>query len=177
VTSDEPAMRRVLDSLYNAAAYLAALLLVGTLVMVLLGIFGRIFGFQVRGTDAYAGYCMAGAGFLALAHTLTRAEHIRVNLVLEHAGASGRRVLERWSLAVAVLLSAAFAWFSVRLAWQSYTLHDISTGNDATPLWMPQLAMAIGTVVFAIAFIDQFVLELLGKRSKPPATEEPAHVE
>ena len=38
--------------------------------MVLAGIFGRMFGFQVRGTDAYAGYFMAGAGFLALAHTL-----------------------------------------------------------------------------------------------------------
>jgi len=76
-------MRRALDSLYNAAAYLAALLLVGTLAMVLLGVFGRLFGFQVRGTDAYAGYCMAGAGFLALAHTLTRGEHIRVSLILE----------------------------------------------------------------------------------------------
>jgi TRAP-type C4-dicarboxylate transport system permease small subunit len=151
--------------------------LVGTLLMVLLGIFGRIFGFQVRGSDAYAGYCMAGAGFLALAHTLTRGEHIRVNLLLEHAGAAGRRVLERWSLGVAVLLSAAFAWFSVRLAWQSYTLHDISTGNDATPLWIPQLAMALGTVVFAIAFIDLLVLELLGKRPIVPKTEEPAHVE
>jgi TRAP-type C4-dicarboxylate transport system permease small subunit len=170
-------MRRILDTLYNAAAYLAALLLVGVLVMVLLGIFGRILGFQVRGSDAYAGYCMAGAGFLALAHTLARGEHIRVNLVLEHAGAWGRRVLERWSLAVAVLLSAAFAWYSVRLAWQSYTLHDISTGNDATPLWIPQLAMAAGAVVFAIAFVDQFVLELAGKRPTPKPAEEPAHVE
>jgi TRAP-type C4-dicarboxylate transport system permease small subunit len=170
-------MRRILDTLYDAAAYLAALLLVGTLVMVLLGIFGRIVGFQIRGTDAYAGYCMAGAGFLALAHTLTRGEHIRVNLILEHSSASGRRVLERWSLAVAVVLSAAFAWFSVRLAWQSYTLHDISTGNDATPLWMPQLAMAAGAVIFAVAFVDLLVLELSGKRPSTPQTEEPAHVE
>jgi len=170
-------MRRILDTVYDAAAHLAALLLVGTLVMVLLGIFGRIVGFQVRGTDAYAGYCMAGAGFLALAHTLVRGEHIRVNLVLEHAGAGGRRVLERWALAVSVLLSAAFAWYSVRLAWQSYTLHDISTGNDATPLWIPQLAMALGAVVFAVAFLDLFVLELSGRRPSAPQAEEPAHVE
>ena len=69
-------MRRTLDTLYDAAAYLAALFLVGTLVMVLLGIFGRLLSFQVRGTDAYAGYFMAGAGFLALAHTFARGEHI-----------------------------------------------------------------------------------------------------
>jgi len=170
-------MRRALDTLYNAAAYLAALLLMGTLVMVLLGIAGRLFGFQVRGSDAYAGYCMAGAGFLALAHTLTRGEHIRVSLVLEHASAAGRRFLERWSLAVAVALSAGLAWFSIRLAWQSYTLHDVSTGNDATPLWIPQLAMAIGTAIFAVAFIDLLVQDLTGKRRMPTKTEEPAHVE
>ena len=150
-------MRKTLSGLYDAAAYLAALFLVGTLVMVLLGILGRLLNFQIRGTDAYAGYFMAGAGFLALAHTFARGEHIRVTLLLEHAGPTAKRVLERCSLAIAVVLSLAFAWFSLRLAWQSYHFHDISTGNDATPLWIPQLSMAPGTVVLAIAFIDHFV--------------------
>jgi TRAP-type C4-dicarboxylate transport system permease small subunit len=170
-------MRRLLDVLYNAAAYLAALFLIGTLAMVLLGICGRLFAFQVRGTDAYAGYFMAGSGFLALAHTLARGEHIRVNLFLEHAGGRVRRALECWSLAAACVLSIGFAYFSVRLAWQSYVLNDISTGNDATPLWLPQLAMAAGAVIFAIAFVDQFVRELSGERSRVSPGEEPAHVE
>ncbi|TMI02698.1 MAG: TRAP transporter small permease, partial [Betaproteobacteria bacterium] len=34
-------MRRLLDTLYSAAAYLAALFLIATLAMVLLGICGR----------------------------------------------------------------------------------------------------------------------------------------
>ena len=171
-------MRRSLDALYDAAAHLAALFLIGTLLMVLLGIAGRLLGFQVRGTDAYAGYLMAGAGFLALAHTLMRGEHIRVTLVLEHVGIAGKRRLERASLAIALLLSVAFAWYSVRLAWQSYAFHDISTGNDATPLWLPQLSMAAGNLFLAIAFVDLFVGELAGRRraAAPPA-DEPAHVE
>jgi len=170
-------VRRLLDALYDAAAYLAAAFLAGTLVMVLLGIFGRLFGFNVRGTDSYAGYFMAGAGFLALAHTLVRREHIRVGLVLEHVGPRARRVLERISLGVAVVLAVAFAYYSVRLVWQSYVFHDISTGIDATPLWLPQLAMAVGNLVFAIAFVDEFVRELSGARRRVTRTEEPAHVE
>jgi TRAP-type C4-dicarboxylate transport system permease small subunit len=59
------------------------------------------------------------------------------------------------------------AWYSGRLAWQSHAFNDISTGNDATPLWLPQLAMAAGTVVLAIAFIDELVLELRGRRVQP----------
>ena len=170
-------MRRALDALYNAAAYVAALFLIGTLVMVLLGIFGRLLNFQVRGTDAYAGYFMAGAGFLALASTLVRGEHIRVTLVLEHVGVAGKKWMERWSLGVALLLSLAFAYYSVRLAWQSHAFHDISTGNDATPLWIPQLSMAIGNVVLAIAVLDQFVGELRGTRVVAKPGSEPIHIE
>jgi TRAP-type C4-dicarboxylate transport system permease small subunit len=170
-------MRRTLDRIYDAAAYLAALFLVGTLVMVLLGIFGRLLHFQLRGTDAYAGYFMAGAGFLALAHTFVRGEHIRVTLLLEHAGEKSRRMLERISLAIALVLSLAFAWYSTRLAWQSFEFHDISTSNDATPLWIPQISMALGNIVLALAFIDQFVGELRGTRRIARPLDEPAHLE
>jgi TRAP-type C4-dicarboxylate transport system permease small subunit len=62
-------MRRFLDTLYDSAAWLAALFMVGLLAMVLLGIVSRLLHFHVPGTDAYAGYLMAGSGFLALAHT------------------------------------------------------------------------------------------------------------
>ena len=157
-------MRSALDRLYNAAGILAALFLVGTLTMVIAGIAGRLLNFNVPGTDAYAGYCMAAAGFLALAHTLKRGEHIRVTLILEHLGPGAQRLLELWALVVATLLSALFAYYSVRLSWQSWDFHDISTGNDATPLWLPQLTMGLGTVVLCIAFVDEFVLEWRGAR-------------
>ena len=65
-------MRRLLNALYDGAAALAAVFMVGLLVMVLLSILGRQLHFHVPGTDAYAGYMMAAAGFLALAHTLKR---------------------------------------------------------------------------------------------------------
>ncbi len=117
--------------------------MVGTLAMVLTGICGRLLDFHVPGTDSYAGYCMAAAGFLALAHTLKRGEHIRVTLLIEHVRGA-KRALELWSLAVATLLAGLFAFYSLRLAWQSWQFNDISTGNDATPLWIPQLTMAAG---------------------------------
>ena len=65
----------------------------------------------------------------------------------------------------------------MRLAWQSYVLHDVSTGNDATPLWLPQIAMAAGTMIFAIAFVDLFAQEISGKRRREKPPEEPVHVE
>jgi TRAP-type C4-dicarboxylate transport system permease small subunit len=164
-------VRKLLDALYDGAAWLAALFMVGLLVMVLLSIVSRQLHFHVPGTDAYAGYLMAGAGFLALAHTLKRGEHIRVTLLLSALHGRTRRALEIWSLGAASVLSLLFAFYASRLAWQSRAFHDISTGNDATPLWIPQLGMALGTLIMAIAFIDELVLELRGRRVQVASDE------
>jgi TRAP-type C4-dicarboxylate transport system permease small subunit len=157
-------MRVFLDRLYNLAGYAAAFFMIGTLLMVVAGIADRLFALGWRGTDMYAGYSMAACGFLALAHTFKRGEHIRVSLILQAVSVRARRMLDIWSLFVAALLSGAFAFYSIKLAYQSWEFHDISTGNDATPLWIPQIAMAVGAVVLLIALVDDLVIEFRGKR-------------
>jgi TRAP-type C4-dicarboxylate transport system permease small subunit len=151
-------VRKALDTLYDAAGYLAAFFMVGILLMVLASVLGRLAGFNLRGSDAYAGYAMAAASFLALAHTLKRGEHIRVTLFLDRFGGRLRRPLDLWSHAAGTFFCGALAWFSVRLAWNSYAFNDISQGNDATPLWIPQIAMAAGSIVLLVAMVDDFVL-------------------
>ena len=126
-------MRRFLDFLYDAAAWAAALCMVGVLAMVLTSILGRQFHFHLPGTDAYAGYAMAAAGFLALAHTLKKGEHIRVTLIIGRLTGGTRRVLEMWSLSVAVLL--------------------------------------------CVALVDEWVLELRGRRAHDMHSEEALHNE
>ena len=164
-------MRKALDALYNGAAALAAFFMVCLLGMVLLSVAGRQFHFHVPGTDAYAGYLMAASGFLALAHTLKRGEHIRVTLILGAVKGRWKKGLELWALVFASALSALFAFYCCRLAWQSRTFHDISTASDATPLWIPQIGMAVGTVILAIAFFDELVLEIRGQRFAPSSDE------
>ena len=164
--------RKLLDRLYDAAGYLAAFFMVGVLAMVLASVVGRIAGFNLRGSDAYAGYCMAAASFLALAHTLKRGEHIRVTLFLERFGPRVKRVLDLWSHLAGTFFCGVFAWYSARLAWQSHAYNDISQGNDATPLWIPQIAMAVGCAVLLVAMVDDLVL-LIRRRelASAPADE------
>ena len=157
-------MRKTLDALYDACGALAGVCMVGLLAMVLLSIVSRQLHFHVPGTDAYAGYLMAGAGFLALAHTLKHGEHIRVTLLLAALTGGARRALELWALGAASLLAGLSAFYAVKLAWQSHAFNDVSTGNDATPLWIPQLAFAVGSIVLAIAFVDEWQLEWRGLR-------------
>lgn len=157
-------MRGFLDRLYAAAGYAAAFFMVATLLMVVAGIADRALALGWRGTDMYAGYAMAACGFLALAHTFKRGEHIRVTLLLQAASTRTRRLLEIWSLFAASTLAGALAFYALKLTYQSWDFHDVSTGNDATPLWIPQISMAVGAIVLFIALVDDLILEIRGKR-------------
>jgi TRAP-type C4-dicarboxylate transport system permease small subunit len=149
--------------------------MIGILVMVLLTVLSRVIGFNAPGTDAYAGYAMAGAGFLALASTFKKGEHIRVTLLLGALKGSALKVMEVIALGIATLLAGFLAFYSVRLTWQSWDINDISVGIDATPMWIPQIFMALGTIIFFIALFDDLVLELRGKRQNK--VNEDAHHE
>jgi TRAP-type C4-dicarboxylate transport system permease small subunit len=109
---------------------------------------------------------------------LKRGEHIRVTLILQHVGAKAQRGLDIFCHTAGFFLAGALAWFSLRLVWQSYTFHDISQGNDATPLWIPQICMAVGAVVLCVAVADDLILLLRGEKLAQPSTDaEPAHFE
>jgi TRAP-type C4-dicarboxylate transport system permease small subunit len=170
-------MRKTLDLLYDAAGYLAAFFMVGILAMVLASVIGRLVGFNLRGSDAYAGYCMAAASFLALAHTLKRGEHIRVTLFLDRFGGRFRRPLELWSHAAGTFFCAVLAIFSVRLVYMSRQFNDISQGNDATPLWIPQIGMALGAIVLFVAMADDFVLTIRRRELRVAEGDEAKRME
>jgi len=168
--------RSVLDPFYTALGALGALFILATLVVQVVGIAGREFGFSMAGLDAYAGYCLAAGSFLAMAYALRRGDHIRVTLILARLKGRTRYWMEVLCLVVAALLSAYFAWFAAKLVWGSYAYHDVSQNVDATPLWIPQLSMALGLFGLAVAFAEQLVLTLrTGKLA--PGTDEAAHVE
>jgi hypothetical protein len=53
----------------------------------------------------------------------------------------------------------------------------VSTSSDATPLWIPQLSMAVGALVLLVAFADELVLEWRGLRQGPAEDGEALHNE
>lgn len=149
-------LRLWLDRLYLYCGYIAATALIIILILVSLQMAARWTGEVFPGSTDYAGYFMAASTFFAFAYSLNNGSHIRVNLLLNLMG-SRRRWLEIWCLTIASGLAVFWAWHAVKSTYWSYKLKDISQGLDATPIWIPQLAMAIGSVVFAVAIIDNLV--------------------
>jgi TRAP-type C4-dicarboxylate transport system permease small subunit len=165
-------MTRLLDGFYRGLLYLGAFFMVTTLLSIILGVAGRQFGFDIPGLDAYAGYSIAAALFLALPATLRTGDHIRVTLVLNKLTGMSRTIADYWCLASASAIATYMAYFSIRLVWVSYTTHDVSPASDASPLWIPQMVMAIGCIGLSVAFIEDLCRKIFScERIVLPAAE------
>ena len=148
-------MRRTLDLIYLWAGYLAAASMATILVLTLAQMITRYLGINVRGLSDYAGYFMAASAFLAFPLALNRGAHVRIELITGQLGRY-RRIADTAAFGIASLIAAWFAFYASKMVYVSWKFGDLSTGLDATPLWIPQLAMAFGAVLFAIAILDQF---------------------
>ena len=162
-------MRTRLDPLYKALGAIGALFILATLVIEVVNIVGREIGYSMAGIDAYAGYTLAAGSFLALAAALRHGDHIRVTLLIQRLTGRRRWWIEVFCLAVATFLSGYFAWFAGRLVWGSYVYHDVSQNVDATPLWIPQLSMAIGLAAMFLAFLEDLIETLRTGKVVTPA--------
>ena len=151
---------RALQTFYRGLLMLSCMAMLSTLACIVLGIVARLAAWDIPGLDAYAGYSVAAALFLALPETLQHGDHIRVTLLLQRFSPGLRRAFELWGFAAGLALAGALAFFACRLVWISLLTHDVSPSADATPLWIPQLAMALGCIGFAVAFADGLLATL-----------------
>ncbi len=149
-------VRRTLDGLYLLGGVVGAVFLILILLLIVAQMVARWTGNVFPGATDYAGYCMAAASFFAMAYALNRGAHIRVSLFLTALGRY-RRWGEIWCLGIASALSIYFAYYAIKSVVWSRKLNDISQGLDATPVWIPQMAMAMGTTLLAIALIDNLI--------------------
>lgn len=150
-------VRTILDTIYKAAGVLAALCLVAILVLIVMQMLARWTGMVFVGATDYAGYAMAAASFLAFAYALNHGSHIRVSIVLNTVPKPVRRWLEIWCFGIGAATMWYFVWYGQRFVYWSWKFGDVSQGQDATPLWIPQSVMLAGAAILAVALTDHLI--------------------
>ncbi len=153
-------LRRVLDTLYLIGGIIASVFLVAILWIIVLQMLARWTGHVFPGATDYAGYCMAAASFFAFAYALNHGAHIRVSLVLTALGRH-RWWGELFCFGIGTAIATWFAWYAIKGTHISWRWNELSQGLDATPMWIPQISMSVGTVLLAIAFWDHLLRLIL----------------
>jgi len=171
------ALRRILDSLYLAGGIIAAVAMVAILCIIVAQMLARWTGQVFPGATDYAGYCMASASFFAFAYALNHGAHIRVSLLLSAMGRY-RWWGELWCFGIGAIIATWFARYAIKGNYWSWKLNEISQGLDATPIWIPQLAMSAGAVLLAVAFWDHLIrLVFLGSHGIRADLVDQSHAE
>ena len=155
-----------LNKLYKFSGYLAAFFLILVAVFILIGISSRIFGFYIRGLAEYSGYSMAASSFFALSYTFYDKAHIRITLFLEKLKPLNKKFAEIWCLFVATIFSGFLAFYFTKMTYISIKFEERSEGADEILIWIPQSAVAIGSIIFFICVFHHLIYSALGKKIK-----------
>ncbi len=147
----------LLHRLYRASGFLSAAALVLICVLVMAQVIARNLGGTVRDAEEFAAWAMAAAGFLGLPYALHCGAHIRVEVTLRLLPKAWHHPMELLASAVGVALSAFLAWYCTMFVFESWRFNEVSQGLVPVPLWLPQLPMALGSVLLAVAFIERLV--------------------
>lgn len=155
-------MEAILQKIYRGCAHVAAgcVFLIGA--GVLLQIILRFFGYSLPGVIEIATFALVGASFLALAHTFRHNVHIRITMIISRIPPGGRRYFEIWSLAVSLVISVWFTFYSIGLTWDAYEFGDKSDGLLSIPLWIPKAMMLLGIGLLALSLIEELIKVLRG---------------
>jgi len=170
-------MRKFLDGLYLLSGFLAGGFLIAIFILMMVLSAGRPVGINVPAGDDFVSWCMAAMSFLGLAHTFRHGEMIRVGLLIDRIEGRARHWIEIGALVIGSFFTGFFAYYAVRMTYDSWRFNDMAQGVLPVPLWIPQLGYSGGLVILFIAFIDEFIHVARGnlpryEKPKPKTAEE-----
>lgn len=158
-------MRRFLNWIYSFSGLLAALLIMAICLIVSAQVFanlttklfGTSFSLTIPSYAVISGYFLAASSFLALAYTFNNDGHIRVLLVRDILPKRISSVFDKLMLAVAAMTAAYMTYYMAFQTLEAHEFGDTSPGIVAIPLYIPQLFVFLGLLIFTISLIDAFV--------------------
>lgn len=150
--------------LYRISGLLSAASLVLICALIVAQIVARNLGSTVRDAEEFAAWAMAAAGFFGLPYALHCGSHIRVSAVTRFVPQTLHHVMEVLASVIGLALAAYLAWYCSAFVLESYRFNEVSQGLVPVPLWIPQLPMAVGSTLLAVAFGERLVRVLRHER-------------
>ena len=157
-------MRRLLDALYALGAGLAALSLLAIFLVMMAQVVMREMQMQLPAADDISAYLCVATTFFALAATFRRGELIRVGMAIERLGPGARRIAEAVVLIIAGLVMAYVTRWTFADMLFSWEIEEVAQGTVPIPLWIPKLAMPLGSGLLLVAILDELVAVLRGAK-------------
>jgi TRAP-type C4-dicarboxylate transport system permease small subunit len=132
--------------------FLCAAALVGMTVLIGAEAIARnVFNFSLQITDEIGGYLLVAVTFLSLSVAQVHGAYHQVELVQARLSPRTRLLSQIFFDLMSLAACLVVTWQLVRLNLNSWRSEDVAPTPLLTPLWIPQLSMAIGMALFCLA--------------------------
>ncbi len=148
---------RWLDRLATICGGFAALFLCMIAVIIVAQIISRLMGMHIPAADDFAAWSMAASVFLGLPYAMLHGDHIRVTLILQAIPKKWHKAYELMATVIAIVISIWGTWHITQFVYESYVYKQLAQGMVKMPLWIPQLAMPIGLILFTLILIRRLI--------------------
>ncbi|MFC2065481.1 TRAP transporter small permease subunit [Chloroflexota bacterium] len=138
-----------------------------------------VVGKPVYGPNEISEYLFLFSVFLGLAYTQKERAHVRIDMILTRLPERTQTILELITTFLALIFTGVLAWQSWLLAWQAFTSGWKSMTALAIPIFIPQVAIPIGSAALGIALIATLVqviksLRRFREKAKGDMNQEPS---
>ncbi len=143
-------------------AYAAGAVLLLASFGITLDVLGRRFaGISSGATDEFGGYALAVGGMWALAFALTTGAHVRIDVLLPRFPPRMRALLNYAAMVAMAFFAAVLAYYTWKLAIESFVTDARAMSFLRTPLFLPQGCLALGFTALAAQAIVIFLVGLV----------------
>jgi len=149
----------IVNKLSLWGAYLASLILISLVVLILVEIFIRsTFDMSTMIADEYSGYLYLASIFLGLAYTFNEKAHIRINIISSRLNQKSNRIIDIVAGIITLFVLIFVFYRTVIFTYDSFELEMLSEAVSETPLYLTQLVMPLGILLF-ISSILVFIIK------------------
>lgn len=160
---------KAVETVSGWAGAMAAVLIFGIAVLIAAEIACRAFlGISLSFAWEYSGYFLATSIFFGAAYTMHTGGHVRLALFRDLLDERMNRAMDLLATSVGALVAFVISYSLILFAWRSFIRGSVSPTVDATPLVIPQAAVAFGATLLALQLLVR-TLRLV--RREPPEDE------
>lgn len=166
---------RFVVALVHGAGAIAAMLLLGGAVSIVIGIAARLLGLPLAWPTDIVPHLLLVSVMLAAAETFRRGEHIAVDLLIDRTSGMTRRVITVWASATVVILAALLVFQSYQMVSFSHMTGIRTHDRLDLPVWWVQCIVPIGGVLLLLVSIRSIVAAVTGRELDPELHGPPGH--
>ena len=100
--------------------------------------------------DEYSGYLYLASIFLGLAYTFEKNAHIRINIITSKLSKKSNKYIDIFTSIITNIVLIFILYRTILFSYDSYDMEMLSENVSETPLYLTQLVMPIGIILFIL---------------------------